>query len=113
MKKFTKLIYPDNNGIERIAQTASWEAACISSIDGEVEEDGTFTSEKENEPGFTIEGICKLTILTEKQKVVLYKRLVEDRTYDDIGKELGTSRQNIFEMYHKAIKRLSDNQTWR
>ena len=113
MKKFTRLIFPEANGIERLARVASHEATCISTIDGEVEEDGSFTSEKEKEPSFTIEGVCKLNILTEKQKVVLYKRLVEDRTYDDIGKELGTSRQNIFEMYHKAIKRLSDNQTWR
>lgn len=113
MKKYTNVIFLKNNGIERLAKSLSHEELCISRLDGEVDEYGELLGEPETDHGFTFSDIMTANILTAKQKNVLYMRLVEDRTFDSIGKEQGTSRQNIFEMYHKAIKRLRENLTWR
>ena len=46
------------------------------------------------------------SILTPGQKVVLWHRLIDGMTYDQIGKIIGTSRQNVYEMYNKALKNL-------
>lgn len=113
MKKYTNVLFPKNNGIERLAKSPSHEELCINRLDGEVDEYGEPLGEQEQTYDFTFDGVLNSGILTTKQRKVLYMRLVEERTFDSIGKELGTSRQNIFEMYHKAIKRLQDNQTWR
>lgn len=45
-------------------------------------------------------------ILTPGQKVVLWHRVIDRMTYDQIGKLIGTSRQNVYEIYNKALKNL-------
>ena len=49
------------------------------------------------------------TTLTKKQKIVLYQRIVEGKTFESIGNNLDTSRQNIFEIYYKALERIRQN----
>ena len=51
-------------------------------------------------------------LLTRKQKLVLYKRIVEGKTFAQIGKECKTTRQNCFEIYNKALSRLKEDTSW-
>ncbi len=74
------------------------EQSIISRLDGDLEEE---------ENGYLdlifSEDSC---ILTPGQKVVLWHRVIDNMTYDQIGKIIGTSRQNVYEMYNKALKNL-------
>lgn len=66
------------------------------------------------EPSFSFHSLIEANDkrLTKKQKVVLYKRIVEGKTFAQIGKECNSSRQNCFEIFNKAITRLRDDLSW-
>jgi len=71
----------------------------IAMIDGDITEEEDYS--------FSFHQLLDETkLLTNKQKIVLYKRIVEGKTFEQIGKECKTSRQNCHELYQKAIIRL-------
>jgi DNA-directed RNA polymerase specialized sigma subunit len=65
----------------------------------------------EDDDDFSIFGYFEVNnnTLTKKQKIVLYQRIVEGKTFESIGINLETSRQNIFEIYYKALERIRQN----
>lgn len=69
---------------------------------------------QEEDIGFSFHSLIedKNKLLTKKQKLVLYLRIVEGKTFAQIGKECKTSRQNCFEIYNKALTRLKENTSW-
>ena len=66
---------------------------------------------EEDDKEFSIFGYFEVNnnTLTKKQKIVLYQRIVEGKTFESIGTNLETSRQNIFEIYYKALERIRQN----
>lgn len=78
----------------------------IAKLDGDVT--------KGEEPTFSFDNLLSRSdkLLTRKQKIVLYKRLVEGKTFQSIGDDLSCSRQNCYEIYHKALSRLKEDLSW-
>jgi len=69
--------------------------------------------EKELEYPFNFfELIADTKLLTPKQKQVIEMRICYELTFDEIGKELETTRQNVFEIYHKGIANLKRDLSW-
>jgi RNA polymerase sigma factor (sigma-70 family) len=44
--------------------------------------------------------------VTQKQKHVIIRRLVDEVEFPEIGKELGVSRQAVEQIYERALKRI-------
>lgn len=78
----------------------------ISKLDREKEEENNIT--------FSFHALLEdgNKLLTKKQKLVLFKRIAEGKTFAQIGKECRTTRQNCFEIYNKALLRLKENTSW-
>lgn len=45
-------------------------------------------------------------ILTDRQREVLYSHLLEKKSFQEIGNEMGAAKQTIYEIYAAAIKKL-------
>jgi DNA-directed RNA polymerase specialized sigma subunit len=56
--------------------------------------------------------INETKLLTPKQKQVIEMRIVYELTFDEIGQELETTRQNVFEIFHKGIANLKKDLSW-
>jgi|LakMenE01Jun11ns_1017448.scaffolds.fasta_scaffold9574028_1 DNA-directed RNA polymerase specialized sigma subunit len=50
--------------------------------------------------------------LTEKQKDVLFHRIVEELTFEQIAEEMRSSRQNVYEIYKTALNNLAKDTYW-
>ncbi len=50
--------------------------------------------------------------LTEKQREVLFYRIVEEATFEEIAKEMKSSRQNVYEIYKTALNNLAKDTYW-
>lgn len=50
--------------------------------------------------------------LTDKQRDVLYYRIVEELTFEQIAEEMKSSRQNVFEIYKTALNNLAKDTYW-
>lgn len=98
MKSWRYVTLPDYK-MEELTMIESPEDEMIARIDGEEEVDSPDLEER-----FTWIFTSDDSPLTKKQKIVIWYRLFESKTFSQIGKMLGTSRQNAFEMYHKGIK---------
>ncbi len=48
-----------------------------------------------------------LALLTDREQTVIEKRYKEHRTYEDIGKEFGVTRERIRQVEQKALRKLS------
>lgn len=98
MKSWRYVTLPDYR-LEELTMIESPEDAMIAKIDGEEEEEAPDLEER-----FVALFTSDDSPLTKKQKIVIWYRLFESKTFSQIGAMLGTSRQNAFEMYHKGIK---------
>jgi RNA polymerase sigma factor (sigma-70 family) len=88
--------------LERL-RSVDYEGLIIERLDGDDEE----------EEGFSIFDVLDNTkLLTDRQKDVLEMRIVDDMTFEEIGKHLETSKQNVFEIYNKALTNLKKDLTW-
>jgi len=84
-------------------RSVDYEGLIIERLDGDDEE----------EEGFSIFDVLDNTnLLTDRQKDVLEMRIVDDMTFEEIGKHLETSKQNVFEIYNKALTNLKKDLTW-
>ena len=89
--------------LERIV-TVDYETIILDRLDGDDEEE---------EMGFSFfDMLDNTTLLTDRQKDVLELRIVEDKTFEEIGRLLQTSKQNVFEIYNKALSNLKKDLTW-
>jgi DNA-directed RNA polymerase specialized sigma subunit len=89
--------------LERIV-AVDYETIILDRLDGDHEEE---------EIGFSIFDMLDNTkLLTDRQKDVLELRIVEDKTFEEIGRLLQTSKQNVFEIYNKALSNLKKDLTW-
>ena len=88
--------------LERL-RSVDYEGLIIERLDGDDKE----------EEGFSIFDVLDNTkLLTDRQKDVLEMRIVDDMTFEEIGKHLETSKQNVFEIYNKALTNLKKDLTW-
>jgi DNA-directed RNA polymerase specialized sigma subunit len=88
--------------LERL-RSVDYEGLIIERLDGDDKE----------EEGFSIFDVLDNTkLLTDRQKDVLEMRIVDDMTFEEIGKHLETSKQNVFEIYNKALTNLKRDLTW-
>ena len=73
----------------------------IARLDGDDEAGPTATI-------WSVEELCEPghSLLTKRQKVVLYHRIVDGFTFQQIATKMSTSRQNTCEIFYKAIERI-------
>lgn len=89
--------------LEKIV-AVDYETIILDRLDGDDEEEDI---------GFSIFDLLDNTkLLTDRQKDVLELRIVEDKTFEEIGQLLQTSKQNVFEIYNKALSNLKKDLTW-
>ena len=48
-----------------------------------------------------------LEILTPREKLVISKRLLKDKTYQDIAKEFNVTRERIRQIEYRALEKIS------
>lgn len=48
-----------------------------------------------------------INILTPREKLVISRRLLKDKTYEDIAKEFDVTRERIRQIEHRALKKIS------
>ena len=103
MKSSWRYIPLTQKQLERIV-AVDYETIILDRLDGD---------EEEEDFGFSIFDLLDNTdLLTDRQKDVLEMRIVESKTFEEIGKCLNTSKQNVFEIYNKAITNLKKDLTW-
>jgi len=84
-------------------RSVDYEGLIIERLDGDDEEEDHFS---------IFDVLDNTKILTDRQKDVLEMRIVDDMTFEEIGKALETSKQNVFEIYNKALTNLKKDLTW-
>ena len=47
-----------------------------------------------------------INALTDKQREVFYSRVIENKSFRQIGDELGIHKQTVLEIYNAAVKKL-------
>lgn len=103
MKSSWRYIPLTQKQLERIV-AVDYETIILDRLDGDDEEEDI---------GFSIFDLLDNTdLLTDRQKDVLEMRIVESKTFEEIGRCLATSKQNVFEIYNKAITNLKKDLTW-
>lgn len=57
---------------------------------------------------WSVEELCDSShsLLTKRQKIVLYHRIVDGFTFQQIANKMSTSRQNCCEIFYKALERI-------
>lgn len=49
------------------------------------------------------------SIITEREKYILYKLYYEERTFEEIGNDQNLSKQRISEIHENAIKKIKNS----
>ena len=81
----------------------------IAAIDDEDDDEDT----SEDEPIYTIDELDKMSrkmlrTLTKRQRLVVKSVLYENKSFAEIGRELGCTRQNIYHHYYTGIRILKE-----
>ncbi len=45
-------------------------------------------------------------MLTDRQREVFYERVLENKTFKEIGEAMGVQKQTVYEIYESAVKKL-------
>lgn len=101
-----------NNGAEEPTESFGLSKANIPVDSQPNPQEACLNKEQLEQTYNVVDEIIGSGILNEQQKYILHQYYWEGKTYNDIGKELGMSRQGVLQNIQSAFKKVKESDKW-